>query len=100
PRGRSWLRATFPPVLPLPSLSAPPATLMPDPDRLVQTLRRAAQHNRHTPHRRGRLVELRDAAEVLAAGDLHGNLENFRQLLRRADLGEHPRRHFALHELV
>jgi hypothetical protein len=73
---------------------------MPDPDRLVQTLRRAAQHNRHTPHRRGHLVELRDADEVLVAGDLHGNLENFRQLLQRADLGKHPRRHFVLQELV
>jgi len=37
---------------------------------------------------------------VLAAGDLHGNLENFRRLLDKAQLGKHPLRHLVLQELV
>jgi hypothetical protein len=37
---------------------------------------------------------------VLVAGDLHGNLENFRQLLDRAQLGKQPQRHLVLQELI
>src|SRR5919204_3681296 len=73
---------------------------MPDPDRLLHTLRQAARAFRATPGRRGRVVYLEGADDVLAAGDLHGNLENFKLLLRRADLGNRPRRHLVLQELV
>jgi hypothetical protein len=73
---------------------------MPDPDRLLHTLRRATAAFRATPDRRGRVVALEDADEVLAAGDLHGNVENFRQLLQHADLASHPRRHLVLQEVV
>jgi hypothetical protein len=73
---------------------------MPDPDRLLATLRQAARAYRDTPGRRGRRIDLADADEVLVAGDLHGHLENFRRLLARADLGKHPRRHLVLQELI
>ncbi len=73
---------------------------MPDPERLLSTLRRAAQCCRDTPGRRGRFVELQGATEVLAAGDLHGNLENFRRLFNKAALAAHPGRHLVLQELV
>jgi hypothetical protein len=55
---------------------------------------------RDTPGRRGRVVLLADADDVLVAGDLHGNLENFRRLLLKADLAHHPRRHLVLQELI
>lgn len=73
---------------------------MPDPNRLLHTLRQAARACRATPGRRGRVVCLEGADEVLAAGDLHGNLENFRRLLNLAALGTHPRRHLVLQELI
>jgi len=73
---------------------------MPDPVRILSTLRRAIQCFRQTPGRRGRVVDLQDVDEVLVAGDLHGNLENFRQLLTRANLAQNPRRHFVLQEVV
>jgi hypothetical protein len=73
---------------------------MPDPDRLLRTLYRAVLSCRETPGRCGRTVRLEGAAEVLVAGDLHGNLENFRQLLVRADLARNPARHFVLQELI
>jgi hypothetical protein len=73
---------------------------MPNPDRLLLTLRRAVQVFRATPGRRGRLVSLDGPTDVLAAGDLHGNLENFRLLLHKADLGNHPGRHLVLQELI
>jgi hypothetical protein len=73
---------------------------MPDPDRLLRTLRQAVRAFRDTPGRSGHLIRLEDAAEVFVAGDLHGHLENFRRLLDRADLKQQPRRHLVLQELV
>ena len=73
---------------------------MPDPERILSTLRRAIQYFRETPGRRGRVVSLDGASEVFVSGDLHGNLENFRQLLQRADLARHPTRHFVLQEVI
>jgi hypothetical protein len=73
---------------------------MPDPIRLLRTLRQAVQAFRETPGRRGRLVVLSGAADTLVAGDLHGNVENFRQLLGRADLGQNPRRQLVLQEVI
>lgn len=73
---------------------------MPDPTRLLRTLERAIREFRASPGRRGRLIELEGAAEVLVVGDLHGHLENFRRVLDRAGLGQHPGRHLVLQELV
>lgn len=67
--------------------------------RLI-TLRRAVLACRETPGRRGRLVELQDAEDVVIGGDLHGHVENFRRLLLRADLANYPRRHLVVQELV
>jgi hypothetical protein len=73
---------------------------MPDPDRLLRTLEKAAQVVTSTSGRRGRLVRLDGAKEVLVAGDLHGNVENFRQLLQHAALSRYPSRHLVLQELI
>jgi hypothetical protein len=73
---------------------------MPDPDRLLQTLQQAVAAFRSTPGRRGRVVTLEGAADVLVAGDLHGNLGHFRSVLNKAQLAAHPRRHLVLQEVV
>jgi len=73
---------------------------MPEPGRLLTTLQRAARAFRATPGRRGRVVRLPAGCEVLIAGDMHGSVENFRLLLKTADLGANPRRHLVLQELV
>ena len=73
---------------------------MPDPDRLLRTLHQARQAFLATPGRRGRLVHLSTVEDVLVAGDLHGNVDNFRRLLLKADLAQHPQRHLVLQELV
>jgi Calcineurin-like phosphoesterase len=73
---------------------------MPDPVKLLTTLRRAVLAFRDTPGRKGRLIALEHVDEVQVAGDLHGHVENFRQLLLRADLANHPRRHFVLQEVL
>lgn len=66
----------------------------------LQTLRRAILAFRDTPGRRGRLVQLQDCDEVFVGGDMHGHVENFRQLMLRADLARHPRRHLVVQELI
>ncbi len=54
---------------------------------------------RATPGRTGRLVQL-DADEILVAGDLHGHLGNFQQVLKLANLDANPRRHLVFQEVV
>jgi hypothetical protein len=73
---------------------------MPDPDRLLLTLARAAEAFRAAPGRRGRAVAVEGADEVLVAGDLHGNVGNFRKLLVAADLTRRPHRHLVLQEVI
>lgn len=75
-------------------------TTMPDPFKLLNTLRRACNAFRNTPGRRGRFVQITDAESVVVAGDLHGNLTNFKKLLDLADLAKHPRRHLVVQELI
>ncbi len=73
---------------------------MPDPERLLTTLRSAADAFRATPGRKGRVVALADGDEVLVSGDLHGHLDNFRSLLKLADLDARPRRQLVLQEVI
>lgn len=73
---------------------------MPDPDRLLMTLRQAVAAFRATPGRHGHLIVLDRARELFVAGDLHGNVENFRLILQRAELANHPDRHLVLQELI
>jgi hypothetical protein len=74
---------------------------MPDPQKVLATLRRAAILSRATRGRQGSVVHLDgDAEEVLVVGDLHGSLGTLRQVLEFADLARHPRRHLVLQELV
>jgi hypothetical protein len=73
---------------------------MPDPEKLLRTLRQAARAFTDTPGRQGRLVQLKEPGEVLVAGDLHGGLDNFRKILLHAALAKNPARHLVLQELI
>src|SRR5438874_1668016 len=73
---------------------------MPQPERLLKTVDQAARILRATPGRTGHFVRLPAGAEVLVGGDMHGNLENFRAVLHRADLASQPQRHLVLQEVV
>jgi hypothetical protein len=73
---------------------------MPDPDRLLRTLYKAADAVKQTPGRRGRFVQLQGAAEILVAGDLHGHLGNFQAIYQAADLSKNPNRHLVLQEVI
>jgi hypothetical protein len=73
---------------------------MPQPDRLLATLQRAAEGFRATPGRRGHVIDLPAEAEVVVAGDMHGNVDNFRRLLQVAELASQPHRHLVVQEVI
>jgi hypothetical protein len=73
---------------------------MPDPDRLLKTLYKAADAVRQTPGRKGRFVQLNGATEVLVVGDLHGNLANFQAVYQAAELQKNPRRYLVIQEVI
>jgi hypothetical protein len=67
---------------------------------MLMHLRQAIALVRATPGRRGHFVELQNCTEVLVAGDLHGHVAHFQVMLKAADLGAHPTRHFVMQELI
>ncbi len=73
---------------------------MPVPDRLLRTIQKATEYILATPHRKGHLLSLDDAQEVLVVGDLHGHLANFQRLVTAADLSNHPHRHIVFQETI
>ncbi len=73
---------------------------MPDPRKVLTTIRRATELFRATPGRVGGVVNLDDARDVMVVGDLHGNLAAFRRALESAALDANPERHLVLQELI
>jgi hypothetical protein len=73
---------------------------MPDPEKLLVTVRRATELFRTTPGRSGGIVALAGADDVMVVGDLHGNTPAFRKVLDIAALGKTPGRHLVLQELI
>jgi hypothetical protein len=73
---------------------------MPDPQKILATVRKATALMRSTPGRSGSVITLDQADEVMVVGDLHGNLPAFRTALAVAALHQNPRRHLVLQELV
>ena len=73
---------------------------MPDPAKLLATVRRAAELVTATPGRVGHRVELQNCRELLVAGDLHGHVPNFKVVFAAAELARRPDRHLVLQELI
>lgn len=73
---------------------------MPDPRKVLTTIRRATELFRATPGRAGGVVNLDHARDVMVVGDLHGNLSAFKRALELAALDANPERHLVLQELI
>lgn len=71
-----------------------------DPSVVIETLQDAAQENKLSSLRSGQTVWLPSEGEVFMTGDIHDHRKNFAKLLSVADLGNNPRRHLVLHELI
>jgi hypothetical protein len=87
-------------IVPTPSRDLRALESMPDPEKLLPIIRRSTELFRTTPGRRGGVITLDDADEVLVVGDLHGNVPAFRKVLEIAALNHHPGRHLVLQELI
>ena len=61
---------------------------------------KAAEALRADKYRHGDLIELPLGGELILTGDIHGNLDNFEEVVARAALDQHPGRHLVLHELI
>jgi Calcineurin-like phosphoesterase len=73
---------------------------MPDPLKILSTIRRASALIRAAPGRLGGIITLKEAADVMVMGDLHGNISAFKQVLALAALDRQPGRHLVFQELI
>jgi hypothetical protein len=73
---------------------------VPDPEKLLATIRQATEHVNNQSGRVGKYVELSGCEEVFVVGDLHGHLANFKKVLHYSKLSVNPARHVVLQELV
>lgn len=69
-------------------------------DEACQYLREAGDLLREDPGRRGSTIHFGGAGQLVATGDMHGNLRNFDKLQRFCALDRNPGRSVLLHELV
>lgn len=70
------------------------------PFEAIDVLTEAARVNREDSFRKGSFLDLDDHGQLVMTGDLHGNLKNFRKLVKYANLEKTQARHIILHELL
>jgi len=73
---------------------------MPDPLKVLTTIRRATALLRCTPGRSGGIITLENATDVMVVGDLHGNIAAFKKVLTLSALDRFPGRHLVLQEVI
>jgi hypothetical protein len=73
---------------------------VPDPAKLLHTIRQAAEHVKTQAGRVGKYIELTDCEDVFVVGDLHGHVGNFKKVIQFAKLSLNPKRHVVFQELV
>ena len=71
-----------------------------DADTVVETFSCATEENQVSPLRQGQVIQLPAEGEVWLAGDIHDHRRNFEKFIKAADLGNHPRRHVVMQELI
>ena len=69
-------------------------------DHVIEVFNCATEENQISSLREHQVVNLPEDGELIVAGDIHDNRRNFDKLLRIADLGNNPRRHLILQELI
>jgi hypothetical protein len=69
-------------------------------DSVIRLMQEAAEANRSDACRVGALIELPAQGDVLVAGDLHGNRENYQRIVEMAALSRQRQRHLVIHEII
>lgn len=65
-----------------------------------ELFRKATEANLADKYRKGNLIELPAKGDLIIAGDIHGNRENFEMIVKGASLKENPDRHLIIQEVV
>lgn len=68
--------------------------------KVVGLFEKGAEALRQDACRKGDVVELPARGDLILTGDIHGNLDNFEEIVARAALDQHPDRHLVIHELI
>ena len=71
-----------------------------DANKTISTLEEATLANLNDPLRRGNVIYMPDEGDLLISGDIHGNVENFKKIAKKADLAGNPSRHVIFQELI
>src|ERR1700733_13774053 len=69
-------------------------------EQAIEVFSTAAEENLLSSLRDQQVVHLPAEGEVWMTGDIHDHRHNFEKLLRLSDLGNNPKRHLILHELI
>jgi len=67
---------------------------------VADIFRQAAKLNLEDPRRQGNMVRVRDGAEVIAVGDIHGRREALARILAYAAVDRFPHRRLVLQEII
>jgi hypothetical protein len=70
------------------------------PQQSIQLCRKGAELNRSCRFRKGNVIHLPQAGNVIVAGDLHGHRRNFDRIQKLADLENNPGTHVILQEII
>jgi len=80
--------------------TAPEQIDLQDADAVRELFESAAETMVQTPTRRGSVVDLPEGSRLVATGDMHDHLLNFRRSVQLADLDAGEERHLLLQELI
>lgn len=69
-------------------------------DHAIEVFNNATEENGLCPLRQNQVVYLPGEGEVWITGDIHDHRRNLDKVIRAADLGNNPKRHLILHELI
>ena len=66
----------------------------------IRLFEEAAEALRKDKFRKGDVIELPSQGDLILTGDIHGNLDNYEEIVARAALDRNPQRHLVIHELI
>ena len=67
---------------------------------MIELFKKGMELNYSAKYRRGNIIHLPDAGELIITGDLHGHRRNFEKIVTFADLENNPQRHVVFQEIL
>jgi len=70
------------------------------PQKTIELLQSASVANIEDKYRKGNVIYLGQAGDIIITGDIHGHRRNFERVVSFANLDNHPERHVILQEII